>query len=157
ALIGALLAAAVPYRASASQLVPLQFKYAHTQELTQLAQQLVQVQLTLRQGETRRPVGFIDAYSTTGTRATEIGSWVECTNDAAPATEIGYHGEAAMNYTPGDTYLSPATLFTAPAAGTFTCSLMAYAGDYVPDQVLPPTGIYVNGGDTSLGWDSADV
>src|SRR5262249_41712613 len=101
--------------------------------------------------------GFIDAYSTTVTVATEMSSWVECTNDAAPATEIGYHGEAAKNYTPGDTYLSPATLFTAPAAGTFTCSLMAYAGDYVPDQVLPPTGIYVNGGDTSLGWDSADV
>ena len=117
--------------------------------LPPLAAPLASVQLSLRQGETRRLFGSLDAYSTAVTVATEMAADVQCTDASDPTNAaIGYHGLAAKNYVgPGDTFLSPRTLFTAPHTGTFTCAMNAYAEN---------AGVIARAASTYLRWDSSD-
>jgi PASTA domain/FG-GAP-like repeat len=117
--------------------------------------QLISIQLTLQQGETRRLIGQLDARSPTSVGATEMASNVQCVKAGDPVdppdehSAIGYHGVAAKNYVgSGDTFLTPMTLFTAPATGTYTCVLSAYTQD---------PGISARASLTFLEWDSSDV
>jgi hypothetical protein len=113
---------------------------------------LVSVELKLRAGESRRLLGSMDAYSPVFV-GSEMAADVRCVHHGADPLDIhnaiGYHGVAAKNYLgPGDVCLNPDTLLTAPAAGTYDCTLGVDAEK--PNIVARASG-------TWLQFDTADV
>jgi Ricin-type beta-trefoil lectin domain len=121
--------------ASATTLIPLAGDVNFT--LPEGNKTIVSTTLTLRAGETRRVLGRVDAVSTSFGEV-EYAAGVQCT-DAAGNPAGDYSSAVAAENHEGRTLglggplrhvvLYPSLLFKAPAAGTYTCRLVAETGD----------------------------
>lgn len=109
--------------------------------------ELAHVSLTMQAGQSRRLFGQLTATAG-GTTAVQWILQIQCTDQTQQ--QVGVQSDASKNHTTtGAATISSSLLFTAPAAGTYTCHLVTHtsATDY---------SLTAKAGSTWLKADSAD-